>query len=444
MPEKACELKTSGMQQTDIIIIGAGICGLSTASQLAAKGKRILILEARNRTGGRVETQIGKFGNTLQAGPEFIHGDLPLSKAVIKKAGGTSVEHEGEMYRSKDGQIFPIKDFAPYMDEFMSKLGDLKKDTNLKDFLDTYFNKKKYKELRESVTLTAEGFDAADAKRISAKSLFEEWNSDSMQGASLLKEGYGIVVKELTQDCISNGAELLFSKTAKKIKWKKGKVSVICNDGTSYEAKQVIITVSLGVLTSKTKDKANIQFSPAIPSKIKAARDMGFGAVIKVLVECKTRFWKDKRFTQHVQQIPDLAFLMNDTAFPTLWFSNENEIPLITCWAGGGRTKKLEDLTNKQLEAKTLEALAEAFNCSKHFIRSQLAGISVFNWAKDDYAKGAYSYTTLKTEQSKKIMSAPLLNTVFFGGEALGKTSGTVEAALESAEELAKLVNAKE
>ncbi|PBQ32419.1 hypothetical protein CNR22_11775 [Sphingobacteriaceae bacterium] len=429
------------MQEADIIIIGAGICGLSAAAQLSARGKKVLIIEARNRTGGRVETHLGKFGNLLQAGPEFIHGNLPFTRALIKKAGGTSIEHEGEMYRSGEGKIFPINEFAPFMDEFMKKLKKLKTDTSLHHFLAIHFQGKKYAQLRLAVTRTAEGFDAADAKRISAKSLFEEWNGDSMQGASLLKEGYGIIVRELSEQCVAKGCEILLSKKVKRIKWKNSAVKVSCGDGTSYTSKQVIVTVSLGVLTSRKSDKANFQFSPAIPDKINAAREMGFGPVVKVLVECKSRFWSDERYKKDLQQIPDLAFLMNETAFPTLWFSNEDQIPLITCWAGGGRADKLKNLSARELEAKAFSALAKAFNCSKEFIKSHAVGINVFNWAKDEFSKGAYSYTTPKTEVSKLILRQPLENTVFFGGEALGKTSGTVEAALESASDLVKMLS---
>jgi monoamine oxidase len=426
------------MQKVDVIIVGAGICGLSIAAQLAATGKRIMILEARTRAGGRVESHQGAFGNVVQAGPEFIHGNLPFTKALIKKAGGTRVEHKGEMYRSRDGQIFPIKEFAPHMKEFMKKLEALKRDTNLEHFLDTHFKEKKYAELRQAVSRTAEGFDAADIKRISVKSLLEEWNSDSMQGASLLKEGYGIVVKQLSEACIAEGCDMLFSKAVKEITWKKRWVNVRCSDTTSYEAKQIIVTVPLGILTSKKQAEAHIRFHPPIPEKLKAAKEMGYGPVIKVIVECKNRFWKNKNYQNEVQQIPDLSFLMNESTFPTLWFSNENEIPLITCWLGGGGAKKIEHLKNKELESEAIKALAKAFNCSKEFIRSQLVKAHVFNWAKDKFAKGAYSYITPQTESAKKVLKVPLLSTVFFGGEALGKTSGTVEAALESADEIVK------
>src|SRR5690606_24652825 len=83
-------------------------------------------------------------------------------------------------------------------------------------------------------------------------------------------------------------------------------------------------------------------------------------------------------------------------------------------------------------------ALAEALNCSEDFIWEQLISASVFNWASDSFARGAYSYETPATAEAKKILQKPEQQTIYFAGEALGRTTGTVEAALESAEMLLK------
>lgn len=424
--------------ESDIIIIGAGVSGLSAASQLSSKGKKVILIEARDRTGGRVETHAGKFGNILRAGPEFVHGDLPLTKSLLKKAGGTIYEQEGEMYRSQKGQIFPVKDYAPGMKEFMKKLKDLENDKTLKDFLNANFKEKKYKELRKSITRMAEGFDVADTNRISARAIYEEWSGDSLEASHLVKESYGVIVSELTSQCINNGCEVLLSKEVKKIDWEKGSVKIHCKDRTSYSAKQVLVTLPLGILTSDKKTKGYIQFSPAIPRKIKAAKSMGYGPVVKVLMELTSRFWNDERFRNEVQQFPDLGFLLNETDFPTLWFSNKDEVPLITAWAGGGRAKKLQELNTSKLKAKSIASVAEAFNCPVSFLKKNIAGISVFNWAKENYSKGAYSYETPQSKEAKLVLREPLKNTLFFCGEALGKTTGTLEAALESAEWVVK------
>ncbi|MEO6933649.1 MAG: FAD-dependent oxidoreductase, partial [Chitinophagaceae bacterium] len=75
-------------EKFDIIIIGAGACGLMAARELGKAGKKVLILEARNRTGGRIHTLHNKkFSIPVDSGAEFIHGDLPLTKNLLTEAG---------------------------------------------------------------------------------------------------------------------------------------------------------------------------------------------------------------------------------------------------------------------------------------------------------------------------------------------------------------------
>src|SRR6267154_6917967 len=83
----------------DIIVIGAGAAGLMAARQLAGAGKKVCLLEAQERTGGRIHT----FDNGLEAGAEFVHGLLPVTFGIIKEADLKAVEVEGQMMRVKNG-----------------------------------------------------------------------------------------------------------------------------------------------------------------------------------------------------------------------------------------------------------------------------------------------------------------------------------------------------
>ncbi|MGZ4088012.1 MAG: flavin monoamine oxidase family protein, partial [Bacteroidia bacterium] len=187
------------MKQADVIIIGAGICGLSAARNLLAKGKTVLILEARNRTGGRICAYKGKFSRPVEAGAEFIHGNLPLTKALIKTAGGTLYEGHGEFYKSANGAVLRTQELMPHMDKLMEQLQKLKEDMTLAAFLDTHFNSEQYKELQASMVRLAEGFDAADPERISMFAIRKEWESDSLDVSYNIKEGYEIAVNYLAE-----------------------------------------------------------------------------------------------------------------------------------------------------------------------------------------------------------------------------------------------------
>ena len=83
------------MKPTDIIIIGAGAAGLMAAYTLVKAGKKVTILEARNRIGGRIHTINNKsFSKPVELGAEFIHGDLPVTLGLLK-AGGIRFSRAG-------------------------------------------------------------------------------------------------------------------------------------------------------------------------------------------------------------------------------------------------------------------------------------------------------------------------------------------------------------
>src|SRR5258708_7871282 len=94
----------------DIIIIGAGASGLMAAKELSRTGKKVVILEARDRIGGRIWPLDEKeWGYPAQAGGEFVHGKAPVTRALAKEAGLTyvSTDHGGEVWSVRDGE--PIK-----------------------------------------------------------------------------------------------------------------------------------------------------------------------------------------------------------------------------------------------------------------------------------------------------------------------------------------------
>ena len=94
------------MTQTDILIIGAGAAGLAAAYELSLVEKKLIVLEARNRVGGRIHSiKDNRFAQTIEVGAEFIHGDLPVTLRLIKKAGLNSHAAKGKMWEVENGQI---------------------------------------------------------------------------------------------------------------------------------------------------------------------------------------------------------------------------------------------------------------------------------------------------------------------------------------------------
>src|ERR1700760_2602377 len=147
------------MVKTDVIIIGAGAAGLMAAYKLSEAYKNIIVLEARDRIGGRIHTISNNSGSeNVELGAEFIHGDLPVTLNLLKEAKIAYSPAGGDMVHYKDGRFTKDDHFIEGWDLLIQKLNELKEDITLYDFLQQYFNEDKYEVLRKSVIRFVSGY----------------------------------------------------------------------------------------------------------------------------------------------------------------------------------------------------------------------------------------------------------------------------------------------
>src|ERR1044072_7525943 len=162
-----------------ILIIGGGVAGLIAAYELSKHKYAITILEAKKRLGGRIHTITdSSFSQPIEAGAEFIHGDLPLTISLLKKAGIPYHAVNDNMFQLEKGKLKKQKEFSDHWNKVMKQMEDLKEDIPLKDFLNTYFNDAQYEGLRQSIKNFAGGFDLADISKASTKALSREWSHE--------------------------------------------------------------------------------------------------------------------------------------------------------------------------------------------------------------------------------------------------------------------------
>ena len=91
---------------TEILIIGAGAAGLIAARELGKAGKKVIVLEARNRIGGRILPLDEKeFGYPAQGGAEWVHGAAPITKGLVKEAHLTLIPEAGEIWSDRSGEL---------------------------------------------------------------------------------------------------------------------------------------------------------------------------------------------------------------------------------------------------------------------------------------------------------------------------------------------------
>ncbi|MDB5264122.1 MAG: FAD-dependent oxidoreductase, partial [Adhaeribacter sp.] len=301
------------MKSLDVIIIGAGACGLMAARELGKAGKKVLVLEARNRLGGRIfTTSIPSFSVPVEAGAEFVHGNLPLTQKLLAEANIACSLMTGKSYEVKNGDLHESGEFIQDFPLLLEKLEALQHDLPLIDFLDKYLGEKRYQELRRTVIRFAEGYDAADTRKVSTLALREEWKSGGAEISYHPQGGYSQLIDFLAAEVRKTGVNMALNTPVQEIRWEPGQVTLITSQGTTYVCPKVLVTVPIGVLQSKPDSPGYIRFAPELPEKQQALSQMGFGAVIKICFEFKVAFWEDAALAgKNLNQAPELTFLFS-------------------------------------------------------------------------------------------------------------------------------------
>jgi monoamine oxidase len=436
------------MENADIIVIGAGAVGLMAAHTLAKAGKRVTILEARNRAGGRTHTILNTSSSKYaELGAEFVHGNLPVTMKLLKEAGIAYHPAAGEMWHYRAGSF--SKGFGGTDDwgVLIQKLNDLKHDTSIGDFLQQQFGGEKYVQLRESVSKYVSGYDTADPFKASAFALCNEWQNEDEDAQYRIDGGYIKVIDYLVNESKANKAQLFLNTVVKHIYWESNKVEVRATDATTFQAEKVIIALPLGVLQAGSDEAGAITLHPAIPEHQKAIQQMGFGAIIKILLEFKEAFWESDETTKLAgHSLKEMGFLLSDEEIPTWWTQFPQHSTVLTGWLGGPPAEKKMDTSSDELLRKGLQSLANIFKCNTEELKDNLITWSVVNWTADPFTRGSYAYDTIAAGESREILARPVNDTIYFAGEYLyeGSAMGTVEAALTSGMEIANQILGRE
>jgi monoamine oxidase len=410
----------------DILIVGAGASGLMAAKELSAKGKKVIIIEARNRAGGRINTlPARRFSQPTEAGAEFIHGKLTLTMQLLKENNIPYTKVAGSMLRQKEGKWQNTEEEIEGWDEMTEQMNKLDEDMTLTAYLNTFFSGEKYARLRQSAIQYAQGFDVADENNASVLAFRKEWEYEEVEQYRI-PGGYMELIDALTSICLNQHCEIHFSEVVNKIVWDKNKVEVTTEGDSRFSAEKIMITIPISIL----QQEGSIAFEPTISDKVNAAKQIGFGGVIKVLIGFEKAFWQD------IQK--DALFIFSEEQIPTWWTQYPAKNNLLTGWLGGPKVLQLQNASPEEILNTALHSLQNIFNI-------QLPSVTawhVANWQKEPYSLGAYSYNTIHSKKAKAILKEPVANTIYFAGEATytGDAQGTVEAALVSGKEAAEQI----
>ena len=412
-----------------ILVIGAGAAGLSAARRLAVEGFPVTVLEASGIPGGRIHTfSVPGFTGPVEAGAEFVHGDLPITIKVAREAGVALMPTSYSQMTTDDQRVNEPSQW----DALMQEMARLEEDMPVAQFLEIHFPGPEYANLRRSVQGYAEGYDLADLSIASTRALYSEWSGEEDSSSYRVEGGYGRLVDYLVRDSRRLGVAIHFDSPVKKVGWREGRVDVITAGDIVYSADRLIVTASLGALPG-------IVFEPLLPDVMQAAAGIGYGSVIKILMEFRTAFWHDER---HGAQT---LFILSRQPVPTWWTQANSHPTLLTGWLTGGNMREFRALDYEKQINRCLSSVAGIFSVEQEFLRRELTALRIFDWEKQPYVHGGYSFDTVKTPGCRRVLQTPVRGTLYFAGEAIyeGSAPGTVEAAFHSGNEVAEKIIAR-
>jgi monoamine oxidase len=430
----------------DVIIVGAGAAGLMAARELAKVGRRVLILEARDRIGGRImPLDKSAFGYPAQGGAEFVHGAAPLTRALMAEAGLTYVPDQGDSWSVRDGKLERTTDFPVDKSLLKRKQSLMAHDLSVAQFLETYLAGPECERTRQAVTRLAEGYDGANTRKMSAATIRDEWlGGDNASGR--IQEGYGALLNFLKKECDPGLVKIQLGTRVTSIGLgpgvsqvsvtavsaedstitlsKKGrfpKVSSVIKAPVVITAPKVIITVPVSVL-------ADIKLDAELAWKYAAASQIGFGTVIKAVFRFKTKFW-DRILGR---DLTAMSWIFSDEPFFAWWTQYPDAVPVLTGWMGGPSTALYANSSEIHLREVAINSLSNMFKVDRELLSKQVIAWKLLNWQADLFSKGSYSYTMVNTKDAYERLAVPYENAIFFAGEAVSHANGTVEAALDS------------
>jgi monoamine oxidase len=386
--------------RTQVVIVGAGAAGLAAARALTDRGLDVLVVEARDRVGGRAYTLPTAGGAyPVELGAEFIHGPAPQTMALLREAGESTLhiaETPGDVWEAAERVLQRVDMRAP--------------DTSVDAFL-----KSVHDPGVDQARMLIEGFDAAITADASIHAIASEWSGQGNDTQFRPARGYGVLMQFLATKI---GRRVLLDSPVREIAWSTDAVTVRgVRSGEPFEvhARCAIVTLPIGVL----HDGA-VRFVPALPKDTATAIDaIGAGPVIKVMLEFASVFWRDG-FLQTQPECP----------FPTVWSRMPQPAPVLAAWAGGDAVLRLTEHSSDPVD-EAIRACCRLFPDVD--VRGELQAVHWHDWQSDPYARGAYSYLRVNGGDARARLGRPVHDVLFFAGEAsAAQDSGTVAGAFRT------------
>ena len=415
-----------GKPQT-VVVIGAGIAGLSAAHALARAGHAVTVLEARDRVGGRIHTSRAWPDLPMDLGASWIHGTSgnPVT-ALARAAGATTLPtsyDSSKLHISAALADAGVRDAgeawaAGIVRKALRRAERADQDMSLRAAIDLVSPPGQ----RTPVQRAQLGFHLAGsfeqeyggpADHLSAWSVEDGKEFDGPD--VLFPGGYGQLTAHLARDL-----DIATNAAVSEVRWGGNGVEVGLSAGRTIRADRVIVTVPLGVL-----QRGGIRFVPDLPAAKRAAIGrLGMGLLNKHFLRFEKAFWPPG--------IDWFELLKEAPGKWSQWVSfNGAGAPVLLGFTGADVARQVERLDDRAIVAEAVAALREMFGSSV----PEPGGWQITRWSRDEWAFGSYSFNAVGSSRAdrEELARAEAGGALRLAGEACSADyPGTVHGALLS------------
>lgn len=382
----------------DVVVIGAGSAGLAAARTLIDQGRSVVVIEARDRIGGRAHTDTATFGVPFDRGCSWLHSADKNPYAALAKSWGFTTRNQDnadETVRvgTRDANGSENAQYGRAWDglqDAMAAAGAAGQDVSAASVSPRDLP---WIEVCEAwVGPMSMGMDLENV------SCLDWYQLDDTDPNDIIAEGFGTLVARFGE-----GVPVALGTPATRVRWGGPGVQVETPKGT-IQARAAIVTASTGVLGAGT-----IAFDPVLPVwKQEAIADVPMGLLAKIPL-----LFDGARFDLASEGWLTYHTTSREACFFLTWPWDQN---LLIGFVGGGFGFELSaagadaavDFARGELR-KILGADAD-----KAFVRGGFT-----DWASDPWALGGYAAARPGRTAQRGKLAAALDERVFFAGEAV-------------------------